>query len=295
MGGAEGQLEKPMEYQEMRRRVPRRSSMEYYNRTPSSNSLGAMTNAVDAVEKSNRQEEREQRQKGKKKQKEPKQKQQSCRRRSSRASRSSRRSESSDDSAYVSHPLKQQQQQQERSQTPPPSDTRNPIKQRRRASRRASAEDGLIPVKKDSLKDIIARRPSGSALDTEGTGKRKQALEQFGTLHSSSTIDKGNDDGSSRRSSAGSISISSSSSSRSSSSTRSDVSNMQHGEKSKKDRSPSSIISAEAQLTADVCRPTHFINLIATSRLIYQSRNLCAPYQAVAVESERLPQSKRSH
>ena len=251
MGGAEGQQEKPMEYQEMRRRVPRRSSMEYYNRTPSSNSLGAMANAVDAVEKSNGQEEREQRQEGKKKQKEPKQKQQSGRRRSSRASRSSRRSESSDDSAYVSHPLKQQQQQQERSQTPPPSDTRNPIKQRRRASRRASAEDGLIPVKKDSLKDIIARRPSGSALDMEGTGKRKQALEQFGTLHSSSTIDKGNDDGGSRGSSAGIIS-SSSSSSRCSSSTRSDVSNMQHGEKSKKDRSPSSIISAEAQLTADV-------------------------------------------
>ena len=249
MGGAEGQQEKPMEYQEMRRRVPRRSSIEYLNRTPSSNSLGAMVNVVEAIEaNAGRQDGRQENQERKNvRQKKQKQKQQSRGRRSSRASQSSRRSESSNDSAYVSHPLENQQQ----SQTPPPSDTNAPSKQRRRVSRRASAEDGLIPVKKDSLKDIIARRPSGSALDMEGSSKRRQALEQFGTLQSSSTIEKESYDDGMRRDSVGSSSTSTSRSS-SNGSTSSNVSDERYRNKSKKDRSPSSIISAEAQLAADV-------------------------------------------
>jgi len=250
MGGGGGQQEKPMEYQEMRRRVPRRNSIEYH-RTPSSNSLGAMANALEAAENTERREEREQEQNQEQRRNGSKQKKQpQVRRRSSRASRSSRRLESSNDSAYVSYPM-QHQNQQQRSQTPPPSDTSRPSKQRRRASRRASAEDGLVPVKKDCLKDIIARRPSGSALDMEGTGKRKQALKQFGTLQSSPTIDGNESCGGSRMSSAVSAIDSSSTSTSRSSRIRSDASR-RHKEKRTKEHSPSSIISAEAQLAADL-------------------------------------------
>lgn len=233
-GGDEGQQEKPMEYQEMRLKVPRRSSTEYYNRTPSSNSLGSMANAVEAVKDADRQKQQKQKQKQKRKRKQSKEKQ-------DRRRRPSYQSESSDDSAYVSYRL--QQQPQRRSQTPPSPRTNAPSEQRHHASRRASAEDGLI-LEKDSLKDIIARRPSESALDMEGTGKRKEALQKFGTLQTASTIAYGSADAS-RRSSVGSASRSDS--------TRSDVSKGRHQErKNTKERSPSSIISAEAQLAADV-------------------------------------------
>ena len=230
-GGDEGQQEKPMEYQEMRLKVPRRSSIEYYNRTPSSNSLGSMANAVEEVKGADRQKQQKQKQKHKHKRKQSKEKQQDRRR------RTSHQSESSDDSAYVSYQL--QQQPQRRSQTPPSPRPNAPSEQRHHASRRASAEDGVI-----FEKDIIARRPSESALDTEGTGKRKEALQKFGTLQAASTIADGSADAS-RRSSVGSASRSDS--------TRSGVSKGRQKEhKSTKERSPSSIISAEAQLAADV-------------------------------------------
>ena len=63
-GGDEGQQEKPMEYQEMRART-----IEYYNRTPSSNSLGSMANAVEAVKDADRQKQQKQKQKHKHKHK----------------------------------------------------------------------------------------------------------------------------------------------------------------------------------------------------------------------------------
>ena len=232
-GGDEGQQEKPMEYQEMRART-----IEYYNRTPSSNSLGSMANAVEVVKDADRQKQQKQKHKHKHKhkRKQSKEKQQDRRRRSSHQSESS-----SDDSAYVSYRL--QHQSQRRSQTPPSPCTNAPSEQRHHASRRASAEDGVI-LEKDSLKDIIARRPSESALDTEGTEKRREVLQTFGTLQTASTIAYESADPS-RRSSVGSASRSDS--------TRSGASTGRQKEhKSTKERSPSSIISAEAQLAADV-------------------------------------------
>ena len=210
-------------------RMQRRPS---FGRTPSSNSLGSMANAVEVVKDADRHKQ----QKQKHKRKQSKEKQQDRRRRSSHQSESS-----SDDSAYVSYRL--QQQSQRRSQTPPSPCTNAPSEQRHHASRRASAEDGVI-LEKDSLKDIIARRPSESALDTEGTEKRKEVLQTFGTLQTASTIAYESADPS-RRSSVGSASRSDS--------TRSGVSKGRQKEhKSTKERSPSSIISAEAQLAADV-------------------------------------------
>ena len=192
------------EQQPVRRRIPRRPS-------------------IDAI-------------KNKHKRKQSKEKQQDRRRRSSHQSESS-----SDDSAYVSYRL--QHQSQRRSQTPPSPCTNAPSEQRHHASRRASAEDGVI-LEKDSLKDIIARRPLESALDTEGTEKRREVLQTFGTLQTASTIAYESADPS-RRSSVGSASRSDS--------TRSGVSKGRQKEhKSTKERSPSSIISAEAQLAADV-------------------------------------------